>query len=167
MTRLMILCEKDSKGGRSSAVAASRKKKRKKWKQQEKKERQKNEAYMKDEGKGGGTVLTPACLFYLGAQHGYRCYTAPSHRDMTASLCSHTTPHIHALPAPIAVASPSYSTSSSSISLAGSQSCTLISHSLTHIHTLNLTLSSASPLPFTSDSPSLSHWPSVLLFSHT
>lgn len=28
---------------------------------------------------GGGGELTPACLFYLGAQHGYRCCAAPSH----------------------------------------------------------------------------------------
>lgn len=44
---------------------------------------------------GGGTALTPACLFYLGAQHGYRCCAAPSHRDMTASLRSYTIPQTH------------------------------------------------------------------------
>lgn len=150
----------------SSSKLNKKGKEKRSRKQQERKARQKNEARMKDGGKGGGTVLTPACLFYLGAQHGYRCYTAPSHRDMTASLCSHTIPHIHALPAPLAVASPCYSSSSSSISLPGSQSCTLSDFTLTHTytHTLNLTLSSGSPLSFTSDSPSLSHWPSTLLF---
>lgn len=41
----------------------------------------------------GGTALTPACLFYLGAQHSNRCRAAPFHWDMAASLCSHTIPH--------------------------------------------------------------------------
>lgn len=45
---------------------------------------------IRDEERGGGTALTPACLFYLGAQHGYGSCAAPSYRDMTASLCSHT-----------------------------------------------------------------------------
>lgn len=54
------------------------------------------------ERRGGGTVLTPACLFYLGAQHGYRCCAAPSHRDMTASLCFNTLSlsHTHTLSSP-------------------------------------------------------------------
>lgn len=51
-----------------------------------------------------------------------------------------------------------------SLSLAHSLALCLILHSHTHTHTLNLTLSSGSPLSFTSDSPSLSHWPSTLLF---
>lgn len=58
-------------------------------------EAEKERKEMRDEERGGGTVLTPACLFYLGAQHGYRCCAAPSHRDMTASLCSHTIPQTH------------------------------------------------------------------------
>lgn len=44
----------------------------------------------RDEERVGGTALTPACLLYLGAQHGYGCCVALSYRDMTASLCSHT-----------------------------------------------------------------------------
>lgn len=67
----------------SPAETARERKKRKRWKM---------------EKKGGGIALTPACLFYLGAQHGYGCCAAPSHRAMTASLCSHTLllpPHTH------------------------------------------------------------------------
>lgn len=34
---------------------------------------------MEDEEEEEEKKLTPACLLYLGAQHGYRCRAAPSH----------------------------------------------------------------------------------------
>ena len=115
---------------------AEKEKKRKRENGEKKKKKRK-----RDGERGGGTVLTPACLFYLGAQHGYRCCAAPSHRDMTASLCSHTIPpthtqihtHTHTRSAPHAAASPRYSSSSPSISLPFSLSLSL-SLQLTVLH---------------------------------
>lgn len=72
------------------------------------KTRNQEKAEKRDGEEGGGEiVLTPACLFYLRAQHGYGCCAAPSHRDMTASLCSHTiystthTQRLSLLPRPV------------------------------------------------------------------
>lgn len=73
---------KDKKGGGAGLQSRQTEAWRKgKWKEDS-----------RDVERVGGTALTPACLFYLGAQHGYGCCAAPSHRDMTASLCSHTAP---------------------------------------------------------------------------
>lgn len=122
-------------------------------------------------------MLTPACLFYLGAQHGYRCCAAPSHRDITASLCSHTIPQPHTLNA--------YRCCLARLllilfkHLSSLAHCPALGHCLglishTHIHThlkaLNHTLSSSSPpsfhltLPLSSTVPACccSHIPKAL-----
>lgn len=95
-TKQMLHFSKSSRRLGAAETASERKMDcREDNKKQESRERERKETERRGgmEKWGGGTVLTPACLFYLWAQHGYRCFAAPSHRDMTASLCSHTVPH--------------------------------------------------------------------------
>lgn len=96
-------------------------------------------------------MLTPACLFYLGAQHGYRCCAAPSHRDMTASLCSHTIIQPHTLNAPRCCLALLLLILFKHLSFlahcpALGHCLSLISHTRAHLKALNHTLSSSSPL---------------------
>lgn len=46
----------------------------------------------RDEERVGGTALTPACLLYLGAQHGYGCCVALLQRHDCIPLLTHTAP---------------------------------------------------------------------------
>lgn len=142
------------------------------WSPAETARERKEEAKEEENGeKGGGIALTPACLFYLGAQHGYGCCAAPSHRAMTASLCSHTLllpppPYTHPptqrlSPLPHPVRPHPLAASLPLIPLLHLGSDFILSHTHEHLST-HASLSPDSPLP-----QSLSHQPGVLLFSHT